>query len=577
MNYRERLQLLGIELDRTGRQTCPQCSSSRHNKTEKCVQVTYNNEGVLYNCHHCGWAGIVPFKENSNKVFPRPIAPEKDETSLDMYIYFNERGISNRVLQKYKISSNAEDEILFPYYKNGELVNIKYRKNLENGKKTFRQTKDAERTLFGMDFVDKTKPLIIVEGEVDVLSFAEQDIYAVSVPNGGNDKDLSCIENCYSFISKFNTFILAIDNDTVGDCLKNNLLNRLGKENCYLVNWGKYKDANEALQDKQDLATFLRNAKPVSPDGIVTYYDNYDSIYKSIFEEDNEYFPTGWSEFDKLVKIRLGYLMTVTGYPGRGKSTFVNNLLVNLTKKYGFKHLIASFESTTSSSYVELLEMYNQKPIDAIKENKEEVFNNFEVISDHFIRLETNKQWTIDEIIEKTEVMVKRYGVKTLVIDPYNRLKNDFKDREDKYVGSILSKLCMLSKKLNILVIFVAHPKKTDDEDTIPNMYSISGSGDWYNMSDYGIIVHRPRTEAKELSSKPIISIGKIKNFSLGKPSGGLITLNYNKDKRILEDEVHNTNSTKNQKKSFTVSNPQNRKTDASAKQIIQGIREKSC
>ena len=78
MNYRERLQLLGIELDRTGRQTCPQCSSSRHNKTEKCVQVTYNNEGVLYNCHHCGWAGIVPFKENSNKVFPRPIAPEKD-------------------------------------------------------------------------------------------------------------------------------------------------------------------------------------------------------------------------------------------------------------------------------------------------------------------------------------------------------------------------------------------------------------------------------------------------------------------------------------------------------------------
>ena len=130
--------------------------------------------------------------------------------------------------------------------------------------------------------------------------------------------------------------------------------------------------------------------------------------------------------------------------------------------------------------------------------------------------------------------MVKKHGIKTLVIDPYNRLSNNFTEREDKYVGEILRKLCMLSKKLNILIIFVAHPKKSDDENA-PNMYSISGSADWYNMCDYGIVVHRGK-ENGQLSNAPIISVEKVKNHLLGKPSGGAVRLRYNINKRILEN-----------------------------------------
>jgi twinkle protein len=211
-------------------------------------------------------------------------------------------------------------------------------------------------------------------------------------------------------------------------------------------------------------------------------------------------------------------------------------LLVNLAIKNDMKHLIASFETTNEDSYVNLLEMIKQKPIKRIKENPNEVFDTFDFIASHFYRLGVDRLWNIDQIINTTEFMVKRYGIKTLVIDPYNRLNNEYTDREDKYIGSILAKLCMLSKKLNILVIFVAHPKKPDGEK-VPTMYSISGSGDWYNMADYGIIVHRERDEnTKELKNEPTITIAKVKNFKLGKPSGGEITLRYNVEKRILED-----------------------------------------
>ena len=68
-------------------------------------------------------------------------------------------------------------------------------------------------------------------------------------------------------------------------------------------------------------------------------------------------------------------------------------------------------------------------------------------------------------------------------------------------------------------------------------MYSISGSGDWYNMADYGIIIHRDRQQSDgKLSNMPTVFVEKVKNYFLGTPSGGTLTLRYNIDKRILEN-----------------------------------------
>ena len=286
----------------------------------------------------------------------------------------------------------------------------------------------------------------------------------------------------------------------------------------------------------ENLIDFINSAEDIMPSGIVTFYDCFDELYKYNYEKDIEFYSTGWVKFDQIVKIRTGYLMIVTGYPSRGKSTFVDNLLVNLSARYDMKHLTASFESVAGSHYNSLMEIYLQKPIwEIIKE--EQIFADpYLFIAEHFLRFDTDKQWTVDEIIEETELAVKRHGIKTLVIDPYNRLNNDYKDREDKYICSILSKLSMLAKKLDILVIFVAHPKKPDGEK-MPTMYSISGSSDWYNMADYGIVIHRERnTSTGKLDNFPLISIQKVKNHFLGNPSGGELRLRYVPERRVLEE-----------------------------------------
>ena len=540
MEWQSKLQEIGITLTKSGKQICPQCSATRKNKTDKCLSVTFDKEAVLYNCHHCDWHGAIYYRskfENTKK-FVRPNPPKVLTEKDKLYRYFEKRKISKETVNKYKVDINAQNEIIFQYFKNGNLTNLKYRKNLGGGKKTFRQEKDTEKTFYGMDEVPTDiLSLVIVEGEMDVLSLAECGIYSVSIPQGASETRLDCIENCFDFIDRFKEYIIAVDNDTAGDKLKKTLLSRLGKEKCKIVNWQQYKDANEALIAGEDLKTFIDNAESIAPEGIITFADSFDEIYKYNYEQDTEFYKTYWRDFDNLVKLRTGNLMVVSGYPSRGKSTFVDNLLVNLAKNYDMKHLIASFENTQARHYNTLLEMYCETPIFKLKEQNRVIGKELEFITEHFYRFDNSKLWTIDEISKQTELAVKRYGVKTLTIDPYNRLNNEFKDREDKYIGSILAKLCMLAKKLDILIIFVAHPKKPDGEK-IPNMYSISGSGDWYNMCDYGIIVHRDRGENEKLTNTPTIVVEKVKDFSLGEPSGGLFQLNYIVEKRTL----HNMN-----------------------------------
>lgn len=541
MEYREKLQELGITLTRSGKQTCPKCSASRKNKTDKCLSVTYGDEAVLYKCHNCGWDGAVYYRskfEQIKKTYKKPAPPVIKKENTPLYKYFEKRSISKKVVDIYGISLNDKNEIIFPYYKFGELVNIKYRKNLENGKKTFRQESQTEKTLFGMDLIRGTDILIWVEGEMDVLALAEQGIYSVSIPQGASEDKLECIENCFEFIEKFKTHIIAVDNDVPGDKLKQNLLTRLGREKCKIVNWKQYKDANEALLGGEQLIDFINNAEVIAPDGILTFYDAFDEIYKYNFEKDNDYYTTSWMKFNNFVKIRTGYLMIISGYPSRGKSTFVDNLLVDLSKRYNLKHLIASFESVIAGHYNSLFEMTVQMPIyKYMRENDNNIFGKpFDFVAEHFYRFDINRTWSVDEICERAELAVRKYGINTLVIDPYNRLNNKFiNGREDLYIGSILSKLSMLAKKLNILVIFVAHPKKPDGEK-IPNLYSVSGSSDWYNMADYGIIIHRERMQNGELSNFPLIFVEKVKNFFLGCPSGGEFNLRYDIDKRILTD-----------------------------------------
>ena len=120
--------------------------------------------------------------------------------------------------------------------------------------------------------------------------------------------------------------------------------------------------------------------------------------------------------------------------------------------------------------------------------------------------------------------------VDTIVIDPFDRLDIPTNEKEYLYIRTMLSELTAFAKKMNVLVIFVAHPKKPDGEEA-PNMYSISGSTAWYNACDYGVIIHRDRDEDKQLENTTQVIIAKIKDVDLGNPSGGMEKLRFSNNR----------------------------------------------
>ena len=550
MSYRQDMLEIGLDMAKSGKYVCPKCSPERKNKTDKSLSVTFEDKGVLYKCHNsgCEFSGFIGYEIKKYKVekknYTRPSKPIVKTNKEKLYEYFVKRGISKETIDLYQVGVTDKNEIVFPYYKNEVLVNNKYRINEGDGKKTFRQEKDAEKTFYGMDLVPNSlKELIIVEGEIDVLSLYECGKYAVSVPQGASEVKLECLDNCYAFIESFETYIIAVDDDETGHKLRDRLIERLGMAQCKIVKWKDFggKDANEVLlKDKNSLEMGILLADYVEIEGIEGILENKDAILDFYHNGYSSGISTGWNCLDEIFTIKTKHLMVVTGIPTHGKSFFIDNMIYNLTTSNGWRHLICSMEMTTPTHFARFAEFRTGKHF-GIKNNNTfktkmtemEVLESIEYFDEYIKRYSLKKQWTIDEIIEYGEYAVRRYGIKTLTIDPYNKLDHPIiTTREDKYIDLMLSKLITFARKNDVLVIFIAHPKKLE-KDTIPNLYSISGGSSWYNMADYGIIIHREK-DSDGLCSTPEIIVQKVKDFHLGEPTGGSRKLQYSATKRRL-------------------------------------------
>jgi twinkle protein len=145
-------------------------------------------------------------------------------------------------------------------------------------------------------------------------------------------------------------------------------------------------------------------------------------------------------------------------------------------------------------------------------------------ISDHFslIRFDDEAP-TIEAILEKARAAVMRHGVRGLVIDPYNEIEHRRPSNmtETEYVSQLLGKLRRFAQQHGVHVWFVAHPAKLQRDSSgsrpIPTLYDISGSANWVNKADLGIVVHR---DPDKDPTQTQIRVCKVRFKSVGKIGG---------------------------------------------------------
>jgi len=512
---------------------CPLCSHNRKPENRKAKCASYDWERGLGTCHNCDSTFQLHSyqrKGEPNKVYEKPDAihiVEYKELSENVCKWFKERGISYDTLNDLNITEGkeympqtgqVENTIQFNYVMGDELINIKYR----DGRKNFKLYKGAEKVFYNLNSIVGYDTCIIVEGEMDVLSYHEAGIpNVISVPNGAtlNHNNLDYLDNCIDYFEDKEKIILAVDADEAGVALQTELIRRLGAETCYLTNFVDCKDANEYLlkYGKEDLAKTISECRPVPLENVTTFKDIEHEVTDFVQNGFKKGYQIGIQNFDEIFSTYTGQFITVTGIPSSGKSDFVDQMVVGYNNNYGWKTAFASPENAPTYLHAHKLmrkvwqDMPRKSDIGTAKWKQvaEHVNDNF-----FFIDME---RYTLETVLRKGAELVKRKGIKCLVIDPFNKIRDVDAKTEDvnRYTMEYLTKIETFAKKFDVLVFIVAHPTKmyktSDGKIEEPTMYNIKGGGEWYDASYHGLLVHRDY-DAKTVKAKVL----KVKFQNLG-------------------------------------------------------------
>lgn len=550
----------------THRVRCPECSDTRKpaHRKERTFVTTVDYEKAIYHCHHCGISGrtnmtdnIVSFGPASSRVRgtfkpetqssttsqpkPQPLPQSENPLSLgtDGQAYLRSRGISIGTAEKYGVYEQdhfIRDQgevkcIAFPYIsKDGTHYATKFRSTEDKGF----AADGAPREFFGLQMflASSDYDIIIAEGEIDALSFAEVGHLAVSIPNGANKKfsgegGFDYLWEAKDILDGADRIILALDNDEPGKATAEEIARRLGKARCWRVVWPDgVKDANDILVRNGDsssadaspassgerLRELIDDAEPWPVSGLYDANHFYKEVVQTRSTGLNRGLSTGYPSLDDLYSIDQGQLTIVTGAPGAGKSEFVDQLMCNLAETHGWTFAICSFENEPRIHITKLISKRARKPFwdQGMSDVDFEVA--YQWVQEHFtfIYHTDGTLSTLDDILDRLGAAVMRYGIRGVVIDPYNYIMRDKNLSETDWISEMLTKVKVFCTAHGVHCWFVAHPTKLrkNDDGVLPvaGGYDISGSAAWFAKTDNGLTVYR-----KEGSEYVSIHIWKIR------------------------------------------------------------------
>lgn len=458
----------------------------------------------------------ITIQESGRKQYDKPTQRINKPSDKIKTWLLKDRGLSEATIQYFNITESLEwmpvankevPAICFNYYRDGELINIKFRA----AGKDFKLNKNSELIFYNLDAIKNTEVAIITEGEIDAMTFYDCGIKnVVSVPNGAaaGQQRLEYLDNCWQYFENKKSIYLALDNDQPGQLLREELARRLGKERCYkLIYPESCKDINEVLikYGKPEVIKTYQNATQWPIEGVITM----DDMYEDIIQYYEHGYPKGVETkipgLDELLTFMPGQLTIVTGIPGSGKSEFIDYIMTQLSFNHKWPFAVCSFENQPPAIHAsKLMEKFTGKSFAPRKEyghriNKMDFESSIILVDEyyHFINID-QVDITLTGILQKSRELVTRKGIKGLLIDPWNYIEHKIPEgyTETQYISQCLTDMKLFAVKNGVHIFLVAHPSKMyKDKQTgkheIPTMYSISGSAHFFNKADNGLCIHR--------------------------------------------------------------------------------------
>lgn len=436
--------------------------------------------------------------------------------------YWGKRGISKNVIDYLDIREDSHGNGVFNFYDtNDVLTMVKYRpartveKHSGQPKTWCQKDADTSALLFNMNRVNTSKPLLITEGETDCASAIEAGyINTVSVPLGAGN--LHWIEENWDWLNNFDSIIIWSDNDEAGIKMRKECIYRLGTWRTKYISTPEFfekengkrvplKDINDCLQvgGKEFVMNLISEAKDVPVKSVVDY-----SEIEELDISQMDGVKTGIKPLDdELLKIFYGTLTVLSGRPGSGKTSIIDQTIartiddgspVFLFSKEMPERMSANWFNTIIAgrrNMVERTSRDNRKYYivpQAVQKKMQSHYN-----KKLFIYRDDEPN-DVDSVLKSAEECVRKFGCKLIVLD--NLMMIDLNCSEsDKNTAqtNLINALIKFAAKFNVAVVLIAHPRKTQDTNSDIEMYDISGTSNIINLAMRSIGLRRVSKKEK--------------------------------------------------------------------------------
>lgn len=467
------------------------------------------------------------------------------------------RGISVELAEKFGLRTTIQSfptedgkwekaaALSVPFVEDGQVINHKHRR-VSN--KQSKMDKGAKLAFCNKDVLKQhlNQPLVITEGEWDMLVAIQcGHPRTVSVPNGAPEKPTQDLGEAkrYQFLwdarddlLKVNKIILATDADQAGIQLRTELIQFLGPVKCSFVEYpDDCKDLNDVLMKHGTamVTQCLAAAKPVPVGGLHRLSDFPDAPDLPMTDLQ---IPGLEGRFG-LVPATFS---VITGYAGHGKTSLVMKMIANLLAG-GTNVTIGSFETLPKP----ILERRLLACMAEVADHDPTMWRNARAreIMERRLSIIANTpdeehELDLDKLLELMEAAVLQHEAKLIVLDPYNEIehKRNRDESETEYAGRFIRTVKRFCHRTGCAVWLIAHPRKphTDGVPRSPSLYDLSGSANFANKADYGLVIHRPDMERPEID----VAVTKVRMGLPGRP--GRATLQFDAARsryRCLEGE----------------------------------------
>jgi len=414
--------------------------------------------------------------------YPRPERPRnarKPKEGGNVFVYLTEaRKLAPETLETFQIGEQDDQWILFPYKRDGQLINTKYLhlERDEKGKKRCRQETGAEPSLFGWHALEAqfpaTRYVALVEGEVDAMSLHQCGIPALSVPNGGGGgKKQDWIESDYDYLNRFDTIFLCLDNDDAGKEAEREIMQRLGSERCKVVTL-PYKDANECLvKGIYQFNDYFLRARTFDPAELKPADSFMDSVLDKFYPKPGS--PVGmktpWAKLSEALTFNKSELIIWTGYSGSGKSQVLGQVAIHGIQQ-NERFAICSLEMPSRITLWRMVRQITgqERPL------PQDVKQAMMWLKDKLWMIDVVGKMKTERILEVFRYAAKRYNIHHFVLDSLTKCNI----REDDYDGQkeFIDALCDFNHQYEATTHLVVHQRKPDNDQRRPDKFGVRGA-----------------------------------------------------------------------------------------------------